>query len=133
MPRRTRQVSKIERAEKAEAAKKERQRKASKVHALTTKRVTVKKAEKKPKKVGKRPTTAYFLFTNEKREEVKAALKEGEKINEKLAQMWRDMSEDEKKVYSDRYKKAAEEQKEQQEKLAQARREKMAASRQKKE
>ena len=59
--------------------------------ALTNKktvRKTTKTAAKKSTK-GKKPLTPYFLFTQEKREEVKATLKEGEKINQKLAEIGR--------------------------------------------
>ena len=64
-----------------------------------TRAAPVKKA-KKPK----RPMSAYFIFTNEKREEVKAGLKEKENINKKLGQMWKEMSDEEKQPYFDRYK-----------------------------
>ena len=99
--------------------------------ALTNKktvRKTTKTAAKKAAK-GKKPLTPYFLFTQEKREEVKATLKEGEKINQKLAAMWKEMSEEEKKVYGEQYKKAADEIKAEKEKVNQARKEKLAASR----
>ena len=93
-----------------------------------TVRKTTKTAAKKAVK-GKKPLTPYFLFTQEKREEVKATLKEGEKINQKLAAMWKEMSEEEKKVYGEQYKKAADEIKAEKEKVNQARKEKLAASR----
>ena len=86
-------------------------------------------AKKTTKKGGKRAPTPYFIFTNEKREEVKANIKEGENINKKLAEMWKGMSEEEKKVYQDKYKEAADAIKAEQEKVNQNRKEKLAASR----
>lgn len=95
--------------------------------AFTVKKTSAKKTTKKGK--GKKPLTPYFLFTQEKREEVKKTLQEGEQINKKLSAMWNAMTEEEQQVYKDRYKEQVEAIKEEQEKVNQNRREKLAASR----
>ncbi|EDR28911.1 hypothetical protein, conserved [Entamoeba dispar SAW760] len=66
---------------------------------------------KKPKttKKAKKPLSAYILFTQAKREEIAATLKDGEKINAKLGEVWRAMSKEEKQPFFDSYKKSKEE------------------------
>ena len=71
-----------------------------------TRRVVVKP---KSTKAAKKPLSSYMLFTKAKRDEIQKQLKEGEKINEKLGQVWKAMSEEEKKPYVDEYKKCKEE------------------------
>ena len=123
MPRTTKTTKKVEKKENKETTPK----KAHRPKALTVRRAAA--AKKTTKKGGKRAPTPYFIFTNEKREEVKANIKEGENINKRLAEMWKGMSEEEKKVYQDKYKEAADAIKAEQEKVNQNRKEKLAASR----
>ncbi|ELP86749.1 hypothetical protein EIN_308150 [Entamoeba invadens IP1] len=62
-------------------------------------------AKPKTTKKSKRPLTPYLRFAQAKREEIKAGLKEGENLNIKMGQIWKELSEDEKKVYTEEYKK----------------------------
>ena len=106
-------------------------KKAPKVRALTAKRIATAPKKKGGMKV-KKPITPYFRFAQEKREAIKATLKEGEKINEKLSELWKSMSEDEKKVYSDAYQNEVEERKNAAAAKAKERSEKMKEVREKK-
>eukprot|EP00455_Lapot_gusevi_P021975 TRINITY_DN22924_c0_g1_i1.p1 TRINITY_DN22924_c0_g1~~TRINITY_DN22924_c0_g1_i1.p1 ORF type:complete len:316 (+),score=83.31 TRINITY_DN22924_c0_g1_i1:65-1012(+) len=50
----------------------------------------------------KKPTTAYFAYCKEKREEVKAQYNlEGKEVTTKLGELWRKMTDEEKKPYED--------------------------------
>lgn len=67
------------------------------------------KEEKKRKKAAKdpnepkRPLSAFFLFSNDKRAEVKAANPESSigEVGKKLGELWRDLGDDRKRVFED--------------------------------
>ena len=117
---------------KTEVEKSPKKKTTTKVRALTAKRVTTAPKKKSTGLKGKRPITPYFRFAQEKREGIKATLKEGEKINEKLSELWKSMSEEEKKVYSEAYQNEVEERKTAAAAKAKERSEKMKEVREKK-
>ena len=54
----------------------------------------------------KRPLTPYFIFANEKRAEVKSQNPDIKitEISKKLGEMWKNLSDDEKRIYTDKSK-----------------------------
>ena len=73
--------------------------------------------------------TPYFRFMAEKRPELKGTLKDGEKVNKKLSELWNAMSEEDKKPYFDAFKKEKEEAQNAVLKLKEERKEKLLAAR----
>ncbi|KAL7713942.1 HMG box domain-containing protein [Entamoeba marina] len=72
-----------------------------------TKKTTTTKTE--AKKAPKKLMSSYFLFAQDKREEVAAGLKKGENINKKLGEIWKSYTDAQKKPYQDQYLKDKEE------------------------